>query len=182
MISKHISCKASNDNYKRLAEYIAAAKHTKKQEKLLHSWCAGCIDNEDYESSITEVELTQSLNTRTNKEKTYHLIVSFRKEDEGKLTEEDYKNIEQEVEKGEVPLQEEILTVGMYGEEVDFYTLKGMIENILEAINVEHYEVEKEMKNASYHPGRCANIKVGMDLIATLRRSASRSIRQLCYL
>lgn len=96
MISKHISCKASNDNYKRLADYIAAAKHTKKQEKCLHSWCAGCIDNEDYESSITEVELTQSLNTRTNKEKTYHLIVSFRKEDEGKLTEEDFKNIEQE--------------------------------------------------------------------------------------
>ncbi len=96
MISKHIHCKASNDNYKRLADYIAAAKHTRKREKLLHSWCAGCIDNEDYESSITEVELTQSLNTRTNKEKTYHLIVSFRKEDEGKLTEEDYKNIEQE--------------------------------------------------------------------------------------
>ena len=96
MISKHIHCKASNDNYKRLADYIAAAKHTRKREKLLHSWCAGCIDNEDYESSITEVELTQSLNTRTNKEKTYHLIVSFRKEDEGKLTEENYKNIEQE--------------------------------------------------------------------------------------
>lgn len=96
MISKHISCKASNDNYKRLADYIAAAKHNKKQEKCLLSWCAGCIDNKDYESSITEVELTQSLNTRTNKEKTYHLIVSFRKEDEGKLTEEDFKNIEQE--------------------------------------------------------------------------------------
>lgn len=96
MISKHIHCKASNDNYKRLADYIAAAKHTKKQEKLLHSWCAGCIDNEDYESSIMEVELTQSLNTRSEKEKSYHLIVSFRKEDEGKLTKEDFKNIEQE--------------------------------------------------------------------------------------
>lgn len=96
MISKHIHCKAGNDNYKRLADYIAAAKYTKKQEKLLHSWCSGCIDNEDYESSITEVELTQSLNTRSEKEKSYHLIVSFRKEDEGKLTKEDFKNIEQE--------------------------------------------------------------------------------------
>ncbi len=96
MISKHIHCKAGNDNYKRLADYIAAAKHARKQEKCLHSWCAGCIDNEDYESSITEVELTQSLNTRSEKEKSYHLIVSFRKEDEGKLTKEDFKNIEQE--------------------------------------------------------------------------------------
>ena len=79
-----------------------------------------------------------------------------------------YRNIKQEVQNGEVPLQEEILTVGMYGEDVDFYTLKGMIENILEAINVNHYEVEKETKNASYHPGRCANMKVGIDIIATL--------------
>ncbi len=79
-----------------------------------------------------------------------------------------YKDVKQEVQKGEVPLQEEILTVGMYGEDVDFYTLKGMVENILEAISVNHYEVEKETENASYHPGRCANVKVGMDVIATL--------------
>lgn len=79
-----------------------------------------------------------------------------------------YRNEKQEVEKGEVPLQEEILTVGMYGEDVNFYTVKGIIENILEAIHMNHYEVEKETKNTSYHPGRCANLKVGMDVIATL--------------
>lgn len=79
-----------------------------------------------------------------------------------------YKNIKQEVQNGEVPLQEEILTIGMFGEEVDFYFLKGMIENILEAIHINHYEVEKETQNTSYHPGRCANLKVGMDVIATL--------------
>lgn len=79
-----------------------------------------------------------------------------------------YKNIKQEVQNGEVPLQEEILTVGMYGEDVDFYTLKGMMENILEAIHVNYYEIEKETKNSSYHPGRCANIKVGTDIVATL--------------
>lgn len=90
-----------------------------------------------------------------------------------------YKNVKQEVQKGEVPLQEEMLTVGMYGENVDFYTLKGIIENVLEAIHVNHYEVEREAKNTSYHPGRCANIKVGKDIIATLRRSSSRSFRQL---
>ncbi len=79
-----------------------------------------------------------------------------------------YKNEKQEIENGEVPLQEEILTIGMYGENEDFYTLKGNIENILEAININHYDVEKETKNASYHPGRCANIKIGKDCIATL--------------
>lgn len=79
-----------------------------------------------------------------------------------------YKNVKQEVQNGEVPLQEEILTIGMYGEDIDFYTLKGIIENILEAIHINHYEIEKETQNASYHPGRCANIKVGIDIIATL--------------
>ena len=88
-----------------------------------------------------------------------------------------YKNSKQEIQEGEVPLQEEILTVGMYGEDVDFYTLKGILENILEAIGIHHYQVEKEIENASYHPGRCANIKIGKDIIATLRRSSSTGIR-----
>lgn len=88
-----------------------------------------------------------------------------------------YKNIKQEIENGEVPLQEEILTVGMYGEEVDFYRLKGMIENILEAIGIYRYEIEKETENTSYHPGRCANLKIGKDIIATLRRSSPTSFR-----
>lgn len=79
-----------------------------------------------------------------------------------------YKNVSGEVEKGEVPLQENILTIGMYGKNVDFYTLKGLIENVLEISNINRYDIEKETENNSYHPGRCANIKVGIDTIATI--------------
>ena len=79
-----------------------------------------------------------------------------------------YKNINGEVEKGEVPLQENILTIGMYGDNIDFYILKGIVENVLEATYINRYDVEKETNNKSYHPGRCANIKVGKDIIATL--------------
>ena len=79
-----------------------------------------------------------------------------------------YRNVNNEVENDEVPLQENILTIGMYGDDVDFYTLKGIIENVLEVSNINRYEIEKETKNESYHPGRCANIKVGIDVIATL--------------
>ena len=78
-----------------------------------------------------------------------------------------YKNIDNQVEKGEVPLQENILTIGMYGEDINFYTLKGLVENILEATNVNRYDIERETTNESYHPGRCANLKVGIDTIAT---------------
>ncbi len=79
-----------------------------------------------------------------------------------------YKNINNEIENGEVPLQENILTIGMYGDDTDFYTLKGLVENILEAISVSRYDIEKETQNTSYHPGRCANLKVGIDTIATI--------------
>ena len=79
-----------------------------------------------------------------------------------------YKNVNGEVEKGEVPLQEEILTIGMYGDDIDFYVLKGILENVLESISVNRYTIEKETKNESYHPGRCANIKIGTDVVATL--------------
>ncbi|WP_027722125.1 TraI/MobA(P) family conjugative relaxase [Maridesulfovibrio zosterae] len=97
MISRRISCKPQNDNYRRLADYIADAKH--KGEKTLMSWCAGCWAGEDYELAIQEVLDTQDLNQRTRKEKTYHLIVSFRPEDESVLTEKDFKEIEQEFSK-----------------------------------------------------------------------------------
>lgn len=79
-----------------------------------------------------------------------------------------YKNVNGEVEKGEVPLQENILTIGMYGKDVDFYTLKGLIENVLDISNINRLDIEKETNNGSYHPGRCANIKVGIDVIATI--------------
>ena len=98
-----------------------------------------------------------------------------------------YRNINGEVEKGEVPLQENILTIGMYGDDVDFYTLKGLIENVLEASNVNHYDIIKEKNNSSYHLGRCANIKVGLDVIATIGEVhpevlMNYDINKRCYL
>ena len=94
MISKLIFCKAKNDNYKRLASYIADASHA--GEKSLMVWCAGCWAGDDYDTAIQEVADTQDLNTRTIKEKTYHLVISFRPEDEAKLTPETFKEIETE--------------------------------------------------------------------------------------
>ncbi len=93
MISKRIQCKKVNDNYARLANYIADASH--KGEKSLVSWCAGAWAGDDYALAIQEVVDTQVLNTRTTKEKTYHLMISFRPEDEATLTPELYKTIEE---------------------------------------------------------------------------------------
>ena len=93
MIAKHIHCLPEHDNYARLAAYIADAGHD--GEKCLASWCAGCAADDDYELAVLEVEAVQALNTRTTKEKTYHLMISFRPEDEGKLTPEVCRSMEE---------------------------------------------------------------------------------------
>ena len=94
MISRHIHCKPANDDYRRLARYIADANH--EGEKCLGSWTAGCWMDGNYNLAVREVQDVQDLNTRSAQEKTYHLIVSFRPEDEAKLTLKDFQAIESE--------------------------------------------------------------------------------------
>lgn len=93
MISKRIGITPKNDDYARLAAYIADAGH--EGEKALMSWCAGCLGGDEYTEGIAEVLDTQDKNTRSVKTKTYHLVVSFRPEDEAKLTPEAFKAMEE---------------------------------------------------------------------------------------
>lgn len=93
MISKHVHYEAAHDNYGALAHYIAGAG--REGEKCLVSWSSGCAADDDYELAILEAQATQSMNTRSQKEKTYHLLVSFRPEDEAKLTPDTFKSIEE---------------------------------------------------------------------------------------
>ena len=95
MISRHIPILPGNDDYRRLANYIADASH--KGEKALMGWCVGCWSGDDeYQLAIHEVEAVQAMNTRSAKEKTYHLVISFRPEDDANLTPEVFKEIELE--------------------------------------------------------------------------------------
>lgn len=93
MIAKRIGIKPGNDNYARLAAYIKAADH--EGEKSLMHWCAGCFGGENYAEGIDEAVTIQALNTRSQKEKTYHLVISFRPEDEPRLTPEIFKAMEE---------------------------------------------------------------------------------------
>ncbi|MBE6693325.1 MAG: phenylalanine--tRNA ligase subunit beta [Ruminococcaceae bacterium] len=54
-----------------------------------------------------------------------------------------------------LPLEKKVLTVGMYGN-VDFYDLKGVVENVLELAGVAGVKFTACTDNAAYHPGRCA--------------------------
>ena len=59
-------------------------------------WCAGCIADDDYNLAIEEVLATQNLNSRSQKNKTYHLMISFRPEDKSKFNPKIFKDIERE--------------------------------------------------------------------------------------
>ena len=93
MISKKVGISPKNDNYARLAEYIADAGH--EGEKSLMHWCAGGLGDDDYQSGIAEAVDVQAMNTRSRQSKTYHLVVSFRSEDEAQLTPELFRVIEE---------------------------------------------------------------------------------------
>nr|WP_308775151.1 relaxase/mobilization nuclease domain-containing protein [uncultured Bilophila sp.] len=93
MISKKVGIRPKNDNYARLADYIAGAGH--EGEKRFMYWCAGCLGDDDYQNGIAEAVDVQAMNIRTTKNKTYHLVISFRLEDEAKLTPEIFRAIEE---------------------------------------------------------------------------------------
>ena len=92
MISKRVFIDAGNDNYARLAAYIADAGPS--GEKCLMRWAEGMLGGDDYAEGIAEAVDVQARNTRAAS-KTYHLVISFRPEDEAKLTPEAFKTIEQ---------------------------------------------------------------------------------------
>ena len=64
--------------------------------------------------------------------------------------------------------ERKILSMGAYGEDMDFYTMKGAIEAILKEIRAEdvHFEGPTGVpSDASYHPGRCATVWSGSNCI-----------------
>lgn len=57
-----------------------------------------------------------------------------------------------------LPVETKKLSIGMYGKEVDFFSIKGAVETILNNVGFDGYEVEPETKNLTFHPGRCAKL------------------------
>ena len=95
MIGKKVKDPEIKTRYRKIAEYIAAAKET--GEKLQNLWIENCDTGtgaEDINSAIRETEATQVLSNRTKKHKTYHLVISCRNKD-NILDPETFKEIEQ---------------------------------------------------------------------------------------
>lgn len=89
----HICPKASDHNTRKLGQYVWDASH--KGEKCLMAWTQGFCDEQiSLTAAIRTMQGTQAQNTKCKTAKNYHLVITFRPEDENKLTPDIYKKIE----------------------------------------------------------------------------------------
>ena len=58
-------------------------------------------------------------------------------------------------------IEKKVLSLGAYGEDMDFYAMKGVIETILQDLRVENVRFAPCGDDPSYHPGRCAVVYAG---------------------
>ena len=68
----------------------------------------------------------------------------------------------------QLPDENEMVTLGMYGEDVDYYTLKGVVEAVLSACGVKNYDIDPLTDDPSFHPGRTAVFTVNGKRLAIL--------------
>lgn len=53
------------------------------------------------------------------------------------------------------------LTIGMYGKDTDFFTLKGVIEGLINSLNINHTQIIRNTELEFMHPGRSASLIIG---------------------
>ena len=62
-----------------------------------------------------------------------------------------------------LPEESQGLSLGIYGDKESFFTLKGIIESLLEKMGVKNVYYVSESEYGVYHPGRCARIMIKTD-------------------
>ncbi len=66
-----------------------------------------------------------------------------------------------------LPEEKNIITIGMYGK-VDYYDLKGIVENIINALDITTAVFQRESSNETFHPGKTAAVYSKKDYIGIL--------------
>ena len=65
----------------------------------------------------------------------------------------------------ELPVEKNILTIGMYGD-IDYLNIKGVVENLIDGLGVKGVKFLRESENNSFHPGKTAKLIVGRKIEA----------------
>jgi phenylalanyl-tRNA synthetase beta chain len=66
-----------------------------------------------------------------------------------------------------LPEEKNIITIGMYGK-VDYFDLKGIVENVIDALGIYGTAFQRESENSSFHPGKTAAIYSKKDYIGII--------------
>lgn len=66
----------------------------------------------------------------------------------------------------ELPEEKKKIILGAYGENTDFYALKGAVEALLARCEVQSYDIRPAADRPEYHPGRCAVLSIGDEELA----------------
>jgi phenylalanyl-tRNA synthetase beta chain len=74
----------------------------------------------------------------------------------------------QPTEKGKLPIESQKAAIGIYGNGADFYSLKGIVEKLLDRLNIAEYDIEAVTDNPTFHPGRSAKLTIDGKLLATI--------------
>ncbi|MGN0596083.1 MAG: phenylalanine--tRNA ligase subunit beta [Ruminiclostridium sp.] len=67
----------------------------------------------------------------------------------------------------QLPVEEDVLAIALYGEKEDFFSLKGIVEEILDKTGIEG-KFTQCTTNKTFHTGRCAELTAGGKTIGTL--------------
>lgn len=65
-------------------------------------------------------------------------------------------------------VEETRICIGMYGDGVDFFVLKGIVEKIFERVGLRRHRYLADKNNTSFHPGRCADILCDNKFLGTI--------------
>ncbi|MBQ2960150.1 MAG: phenylalanine--tRNA ligase subunit beta [Oscillospiraceae bacterium] len=99
--------------------------------------------------SMLEI-LTRNYNYRNKEARLYEIGKIYLKRDDGMADEP------------------KIVSIGAYGPEMNFFVLKGWVENLLADLDAPKLKFVAEKENASYHPGRCAKVYAGDTYIGVM--------------
>lgn len=66
----------------------------------------------------------------------------------------------------QLPDERQVITIGMYANGCDFYSIKGVVEGLLSKIGVKAFDIAPLKDNPAYHPGRAAVISAGKKPLA----------------
>ncbi|KGO15692.1 phenylalanyl-tRNA synthetase subunit beta [Clostridium botulinum] len=67
----------------------------------------------------------------------------------------------------ELPEEKNIVTIGLYGA-VDYFNLKGIVENMLGGLGIDNYKLKRQEENPTFHPGRTAELYIKKDYVGIL--------------